>query len=235
MLDAMLEFVAWCVPRICVCCSFISDNKFIDLCGYCKQNLPWLKNRCYKCGGQLKQEESIICDKCNETPPPFDRLCGLFDYAPPLRGLINRLKFNQQIYPAQFFAELMAEKVENEWYPNKELPEVIIPVPLHFMRQKQRGYNQALEICKPLSNRLGIPIDNNVCLRIRNTLPQARLDKDRRVNNIQNAFLLAGDIKYQSVVIIDDVVTTGNTIRAICNMLQKAGVKSIEVWCVCKG
>lgn len=235
MLDPISDFIAWCVPRICVCCNLISDNRFIDLCGYCKKNLPWLKNRCYKCGSQLKQEESIICGKCNDTPPPYDRLCGLFDYAPPLRGLINRLKFNQQIYPAKFFAQLMMEKIENEWYVNKELPEAIIPVPLHVLRQKQRGYNQALEISKPLGIRFRIPVDNNVCLRIKNTLAQARLDKGKRMNNIHDAFVVASDVQYKSVAIIDDVVTTGNTIRSLSNILHKNGVKSIEVWCVCKG
>jgi ComF family protein len=215
-------------------CGFDSENLDMDLCSYCKDILPWLQDRCYKCGTQLKQHtEAMICEKCISNPPPYERLCALFTYEPPIRGLINRLKFNHQLYPAQLFATLMLEAI-NRWYSNKPLPNVIIPVPLHDKRYRQRGYNQAFEIASPIAAALKIPIDQSICQRIKYTVAQARLTRIDRLKNLESAFI-ANINNLDNVVLFDDVVTTGSTIRALSSALQTAGVKHIEVWAVCRG
>lgn len=198
-------------------------------------NLPWIDSRCYQCGLTMtKSSESIICDKCQASPPPFSRLCALFAYQPPLTKLIGGLKFGRQLYSGALFGNLLAEKISQKWYLNRPLPEIIIPVPLHEKRQRKRGYNQAAEISIPLAKKLDIPVGLDVCMRVKETKAQARLHKDLRTRNLLNAFSVNMSNKYKHVALVDDVVTTGSTIRAVSYELLKVGVDSIDVWCICR-
>lgn len=234
MIDILAQFAAWWLPRVCAVCGFISDNVYLDLCSLCKRNLPWIDLRCYKCGEKLKTaHDAVLCQQCISTSPPYDRLCALFSYEPPLNKLINRLKFNRDLYPGKLFATLLQQAIQEKWYANQILPEVIIPVPLHIKRQHQRGYNQALELSVPIAKSLKIPIDVHTCKRIRNTPAQARLNKAQRSTNLVGAFI-AERCNYEHVALVDDVVTTGSTIAAVSNVLLASGVKQIDVWCVCR-
>ncbi len=234
-LEYIQQILAWILPRICVCCGFNSEELYIDLCAYCKANLPWIEDRCYSCGERLEAKaESVVCAKCHETRPAYNRVCALFAYQAPVNKFINQLKFSRKIYLASLFAQLLAEAVICRWYLRQQLPEVIIPVPLHKKRQRKRGYNQALEICKPLAKILRIPINYGVLIRIKYTQQQSRLDKSERQQNLHAAFKLVKTIKYKHVALLDDVVTTGSTIKAICQILLAAGVESIDVWCVAR-
>jgi len=231
------QLAAWLLPRVCAGCGFSSDDQTLDLCTNCKSNLPWLDDRCYQCGLQmLKLSESIICEKCQTSPPPFNRLCALFTYKPPLPKLIGSLKFGRQLFPGALFGKLLTAAITERWYINKPLPQIIIPVPLHEKRLRKRGYNQATEISLPIAKALGIPLGLDVCTRIRHTKAQARLSKASRTRNLAAAFSvdLGRRCRYKSVALVDDVVTTGSTIRAVSKVLVAAGVESVEVWCVCR-
>lgn len=234
MIDILAHFAAWWFPRVCVACGFISDSLYLDLCSICKRNLPWIDLRCYKCGAKLKTaHDGILCQECINSAPPYDRLCALFSYDPPLNKLINRLKFNRDLYPGKLFARLLMDAIQEKWYLNQHLPEVIIPMPLHTKRLHHRGYNQALEISLPISKALHIPIDLQICKRIKNTHPQARLNKTQRSINLYGAFV-ADRCNYEHIALVDDVVTTGSTISALSKVLLASGVKQIDVWCVCR-
>jgi ComF family protein len=229
------KFLSWVLPRICVACGFESYNENLDLCEYCKKNLPWLENRCYQCGARLdKETEALICDKCQSSPPPFNRLCALFQYKPPLIKLINSLKFGQQLYPAAVLGYLLAEELQQKWYINLPLPEIIIPVPLHVQRHRSRGYNQALELCLPLRSKLGIDLRPDLCERVNCTAPQARLKRTSRTKNLQSAFVVSAPVKYKHVALVDDVVTTGSTVSAVAKALLAGGVEIVDVWCICR-
>jgi ComF family protein len=234
----VLEFVAevsnWLMPRICTCCNFYSHNASLDLCDSCKKHLPWLNLRCDSCGLVLDSSQRRRCDTCRSQPPGFDSLFALFEYAPPLTKLINQLKFSKKLNLGNLLGTLLAEAATQQWYLKKSLPEVIIPVPLHEKRLRQRGYNQALEISRPVSKLLQIPIDTDFCKRIKYTRQQTRLDKAQRINNLDHAFIINSPINYKYVAIIDDVVTTGSTVRALSIALRAAGVETIDIWCVCR-
>lgn len=235
MLDIIRSIYAWSLPRVCVCCGFNSDDLILDLCIYCKKNLPWLSARCYNCGLSLNiQHEAIICIKCRDQPPAFNCLYALFEYAPPLTKLINQLKFSKKLYIGALLGYLLAETIMQRWYHKKSLPEIIIPVPLHEKRLRQRGYNQALEICSAATKILQIPIDTQLCQRVKHTEQQTRLDKTQRIYNLKNAFIVNISKTYKHVAIVDDVVTTGSTVRALSMALREAGVEIIDVWCVCR-
>jgi len=235
MLQKLSYFANWLLPRLCVCCDFSSDNSELDLCDNCRDNLPWLDYRCYQCGLPiLAASEAIICDRCQVSAPPFNRLCALFRYQQPIIKLIGALKFGRQLYPGALFGQLLTEAITQRWYLNKALPQVIMPVPLSIKRHRARGYNQAVELSLPLAKNLGISLDLTSCRRVKHTRPQTRLDKEQRANNLAGAFVVDNLLRYKHVALVDDVVTTGSTIRALSIALQVAGVEVIDVWCICR-
>lgn len=111
------------------------------------------------------------------------------------------------------------------------MPECIIPVPLHRRRLRQRGFNQALEIAKPLAKKLQLPVDFKTCIRTKHTRPQSELSAKKRQQNIKNAFTLKKPITAKHVAIVDDVMTTGNTVTELSALLRNNGVTTIEIWC----
>jgi ComF family protein len=115
----------------------------------------------------------------------------------------------------------------------EEKPDVLIPVPLHLNRLRKRGYNQALELAKIITQHTRIPLNNEACIRYRDTPPQAHLSGEQRQNNLRNAFKI-GRVKshWQHIVIVDDVVTTGTTVHEIARIfLEQTAIQKLEVWC----
>lgn len=113
-------------------------------------------------------------------------------------------------------------------------PQCLIAVPLHPKRLRERGYNQALEIARPLAKSLAIKLENNLCQRVKHTPPQTDLKlKDRRVN-LRHAFHINTIKHYRHIAIIDDVITTGQTVQELARVFRLAGVETIEVWAVAR-
>jgi len=125
----------------------------------------------------------------------------------------------------------MTEKIINEWYQEKQLPAAIIPIPLHQNRLKQRGFNQAAEIARPISKALKIPLIVNGLVRFKETQSQSNLGAFERRRNVNNAFRSKKYFKNQDIAVIDDVMTTGNTVYEFCKVLKKQGARRISVWC----
>lgn len=218
----------WLLPFTCVLCG--ANSKISqDLCDDCKNDLPWIKKSCLHCAQPL---ESIVteCGECLKNPPTYDNTHALFFYASPIDKLILRLKFHHQLLYARVLGELFAEKLIKIYY-EKSLPEIIIPVPLHRSRLRQRGFNQSLEIAKPISKKLKIPIDIKHCQRIRATEAQSLIPATQRYQNVKSAFAIAKNFSVKYVAIIDDVMTTGNTVNELSKQLRKNGVEKIDVWC----
>lgn len=234
MLQKLQNFRSWLLPRLCVCCGFQSYEPQLDLCSYCRANLPWLVDACYQCGVSLKVTESIICEQCASSAPPFNRVCALFKYQQPIIKLIGSLKFGQQLYPGALLGNLLCDEIKRNWYLNKDLVQVILPMPLHVSRHRKRGYNQAVELARPLAKALDLPLDQYMCERVKNTKAQAKLNKEQRYLNLQTAFAINMKQRYKHVAIVDDVITTGSTVRALSNALRAAGVDQIDVWCVAR-
>lgn len=225
----LLPLLHWLMPRTCVCCGFNSQDAALDLCKYCYMLLPWTKHACYNCAKEIK-DNNIGCVNCLHSKIAYDRVCALFYYQKPLIRLINTLKFRGQLYPANLFASLLCDKIPT-WYKQTTLPEVIIPMPIHIDRFRERGYNQAIEIARPLAKALHIPLDITSCVRVTHTKTQAQLHK--RFVNVHAAFKVK-PLQYQHVAILDDVVTTGNTVQSLSLALQNRGVLNIDIWCVCR-
>jgi ComF family protein len=158
--------------------------------------------------------------------PEYDSTQALLVYENPVSYLIRALKFNAHYPCARLLGMLMAEKLS----ASSDKPEQIIPVPLHPQRYHQRGFNQAIEIARPIAGILNIPLNLTCCSRTLNTPPQARLSANERKKNLKNAFSVVKAPPAEHIAILDDVVTTGSTVDELAKALRKAGIKRIDVW-----
>ncbi|MBX3709848.1 MAG: ComF family protein [Gammaproteobacteria bacterium] len=220
------------LPLSCVLCGF-ATNTPCHICIKCRRELPILPHCCQQCGLFLPMlpNISLKCGACLARSPSFNLTYALFPYEPPIIQLITKLKFQQQLYYAKALGELLAEQIEMVWYANKPLPDLIIPVPLHPHRLRERGFNQTLEIIRPAAKKYRLPIDIHGIKRIKHTKAQSGLAASERKRNMTNAFQASRDYTNLTIAVIDDVITTGCTITEFCNILKQQGAKHIDVWC----
>lgn len=211
------------LPSDCLLCR-AADPSGLNLCPDCRADLPWLAPGCPRCALPLAAPD-LPCGACQARPPPFDTTVALFHYAPPVDGLVQQLKFGQGLHLARLFAGLLAERLADA-----PRPDCILPVPLHPRRQRERGFNQALEIARPLARHLGCRVDTASCVRTRATPPQTQLSAAQRRRNLRDAFRLARPLAARHVAVLDDVMTTGSTLAAIAGLLRRAGAERIDVW-----
>lgn len=201
-----------------------------DLCAACEADLPWLEQACRCCANRLPMDPSgdLLCGSCLLAPPPFTKIHALFHYEEPIIHLIAAFKFHKKLAVGRVLSELMLTRFAAH-YPQK--PDCIIPLPLHNKRLQMRGFNQALELAKPLARQLKIPLNNQACKRHKATLAQAHIPATARAQNVKNAFTVQGDFQGLHVVIIDDVVTTGQTASACSEAFIAKGAARVDIWC----
>lgn len=212
-------------PATCVLCGCDAAGN-LDLCADCRADLPRVQQPCPRCGLPLATETGGECGACITDPPAFTRTWVPFRYEEPVKHLIHALKFNRKLYVARVLGELMAEHYAQQGAG----PDVIIPVPLHAGRLRARGFNQALELARPVAERLCIPINAHACTRIRGTAAQTDLPAAQRAKNIKGAFEVRQPLKVRRVAIIDDVMTTGATVDELARVLTAHGVEDVHVW-----
>ena len=171
-----------------------------------------------------------ICGPCTKRKPVTDSTLTLFHYVDPIRTLIHELKFRNNYCIAGLFARLLAEAV----LARTPAPLVIVPVPLHWGRYVQRGYNQSAEIARELSRLTNIPMITTSCERVRATHPQSDLTARERRKNLKNAFQITAPLRAHHVAILDDVVTTATTVNEFARTLKRAGVIQVDVLAVAR-
>ncbi len=206
-------------PPRCLLCGGRGDG----VCPGCLGEFPFIEGACRRCA--LPLEAGEVCGRCLKHPPAFHSAFAPFHYAFPVRELILALKFHRQLHLAPVLGRLMAEALAT-----RDLPERLLPVPLHPKRLRERGYNQALELARPIARTLGIPLETRACLRVRPTPAQAGLPARRRRVNVAGAFRLARPLQARHVAVVDDVVTTGSTVQALALELIRGGAERVEVW-----
>jgi ComF family protein len=216
------------VRRSCILC-LSSATGPVDLCRACLDLLPEQGPACDRCAsspllcGQL-------CGACVTRPPPFWRARVPFLYAYPLDALIKAAKFSNRLDYLNHLGRIMADRLRDAVPP----PECLVPVPLHWRRLVTRGYNQALELARPLARELGVPLCTGVCGRSRYTRPQTGLSARDRARNVRSAFRVARALPYRHIALVDDVLTTGSTARELARALLSAGAVSVEVWALAR-
>ena len=194
--------------------------------------LPWLTSGCHQCAQPVTAlAPGNRCGACQRRPPAFDATTALFHYRPPVDYLLKRLKFASDLSIAPLLGSLLARQLGLRQTP---LPGLLVPVPLHHSRVRERGFNQATELARALGKQLHIPMAQRLCRRQRRTEAQSRLPPAARRLNLRNAFTVSGAPDNRHIAIIDDVMTTGHTANELARVLKQAGAECIEVWVIAR-
>lgn len=217
MLSALLDVL---LPRACLLCGARAHNA---LCAGCAADLPRLEAPLCPICAQPVPMPAPACGACLKTPPAFDATLAPLRYAFPIDRLIRDLKFRSRLASADFFAQCMLAAAR----PTGTL---MMPVPLSRQHLRARGFNQALEIARPLARALGLPLDATSLVRPKETLPQSKLPWRARKGNVRNAFECKRDLTGEIVIVIDDVMTTGATLDAVARALKDHGAVRVINW-----
>ena len=215
--------LCWLLPPRCVVCGD-AGMPGRDMCAACHAGLPWQGPACARCA--LPLPTTGVCGHCLQQPSPLDAVHAAFDYAFPLDRLLPRLKFHADFACGRVLAQCMAER-----FAALPRPAAIVPLPLHRTRLRRRGYDQALELARPLAKALGLPLRGDVLHRCKATSAQSRLHADARQRNLRGAFAVNPTAVLPAhLVLIDDVMTTGATLHAAARALRDAGVARVDAW-----
>ncbi|HXS03964.1 MAG TPA: ComF family protein [Rhodanobacter sp.] len=216
------------LPLRCLLCGAAGANG-IDLCADCAAELPRNRSCCARCALPLAVPAEL-CGECLRHEPPWDAAWAPFRYGWPLDRLESLYKFSGDLAAGRVLSAMW----QRESRP-VELPEVLLCVPLHRSRLRQRGYNQALELARPLAHALHVPLRRDVLQRQRRTDAQTELDAVSRRRNVRGAFALREDAVLPAhVAILDDVMTTGATLAECARVVRRAGVKRVDVWALAR-
>ena len=211
------------LPPRCLLCSEPGEAGQ-DLCAACHAQLPVNLHGCPRCA--IPMVIPGTCGRCLRQAPLLQAACGAFLYRPPLDRLLPRFKFHQDLAAGRLLAQLMLPHVARAGRPD-----VLVPVPLHHSRLRQRGYDQALELARPLAAGLALPLEADLLRRHRRTAAQSDLGALARRRNLRGAFSVRerGPLP-RHVALVDDVMTTGATLHAAALALRRAGVERVDAW-----
>ena len=212
-------------PARCAVCDQVLPFGKHEICAGCQINIKYLGNQiCLRCGKEVKEGEEY-CYDCRKRSHCFDQGRAVFSYE-FIRLSLYRFKYAGRKEYAKFYAKSIALRLKEQ----KEIwqPQALVPIPLHPKKQKKRGYNQAEEIAVELGKIWNIPVITNLVYRTKNTRPMKEIVGTDRQNNLKKAFKLGtNDVKLKTIIIMDDIYTTGSTMDAVAGECRKAGVEKI--------
>ncbi|MBQ8877674.1 MAG: ComF family protein [Lachnospiraceae bacterium] len=213
-------------PTRCAVCDDVTDDKENRVCRSCTEKIVYIKPPfCMKCGKQLWEEDDEYCTDCSRKKHFYIQGTALYEYGSMADSLF-RFKYASRAEYACFYGRELWEK-RRRWLLAIK-PDALVPVPVHPSRKRKRGYNQASLIAKELSELSGIPVNEELIARTKRTKAQKELSERQRQNNLKKAFkILQNDVKLNTIVIIDDIYTTGSTIDAVAELLLQAGVGKV--------
>ncbi|MCU7828109.1 MAG: ComF family protein [Candidatus Thiodiazotropha sp. (ex Myrtea sp. 'scaly one' KF741663)] len=219
------------LPERCPCCGIATGSQQF-FCNSCYSTLPFNNHACPQCALPLPPQAppQTLCGRCIQRPPIFHRGVTALRYEAPINHLISGLKFNKQLHLAEPLAKLMIDRLGDIEDP----PDTLIPVPLHPLRLRERGFNQSLELARLLAKYQALDLNWRAVRRIRSTTAQTGLSEKARRKNLRSAFEVNDDLAGRHVALFDDVITTGATITELSRTLLRAGVKRIDIWALAR-
>ena len=213
------------LPQDCFVCAQDGGDRLI--CTRCESSLPYLKGPlCPVCA--LPAPGGATCGTCQMTPPHFDETSAAFRYAFPVEHLVQGLKYRHRLPLAGWLADALGQHIKSSGV------DYVMPLPLSAQRMRERGFNQAQEIARPLARRLGLQLKPDTCTRILDSAPQASLPWKARQANIRNAFECNIDLTGKTIAVVDDVMTTGATLNEFARTLKLHGARRVENWVVAR-
>lgn len=211
-------------PHTCPFCGKVTAKRVCRSCRNKVQGVP--EPRCRKCSKPIREETAEYCYDCARTRHDYEEGRALWLHRGVVKNSIYLFKYHNRRIHSRFYAEELAARYQaavREWKV-----ETIIPIPLSRERYRERGYNQAALLAEDLSRILGIPVDQEHLVRRRDTAPQKRLSPYARRTNVRTAFHWAGSrAPAGTVLLVDDIYTTGNTIDSAARTLKKAGAEKV--------
>ncbi|MCW8930582.1 MAG: ComF family protein [Gammaproteobacteria bacterium] len=226
------------LPKHCLFCLEKTQSHF-DLCDHCIKSLTLNNHCCQRCASPLEaslfiaRERNItLCGNCLSHHYHYDRVYSPFVYSEEMRYLIKKLKYQKKIHFAQALAKLFLQKIHDT--NDFQLPQTIIPMPMHPKRLRQRGFNQALELSRFFASHYKLPLNYTSLIRSRYTDLQAGMNAIERQKNVQKAFLVKKPINYEHIALIDDVMTTGSTVNEAAKILKQSGIKKVDIWIIAR-
>lgn len=208
------------MPQHCELCG--GPSAAAPVCAACAAELPVLGAvACRVCA--LPLPGGGVCGRCLRRPPAFDASRARFAYAFPVDRLVQGLKYGHRLALAAYFSRLLAESARPEGV------DCVVPLPMHRRGLRERGFNQAVEIARPLARAWGLSLRLDAVRRVRDGPPQASLEGAARRRNVRGAFAAdARVVAGRSVLVVDDVMTTGATLDALARELKRAGAVRVE-------
>jgi ComF family protein len=231
-------------PDVCLGCNKRAESCDLKhgVCHSCWDSLPDKKGSiCTICGCSMASDQPQLaytdfkCQACRKKKRiPYLRIRSLLLYESPARELIHLFKFQGMLSIGKELSAFLASSLRSEKHYMTEI-DLVVPVPLHLLRFIGRGFNQSEIIATEIADSTKLPLANTAIERIRNTAPQSRLYGDERQTNLSGAFVAdPKQCKGKRILLVDDVVTTGNTIKECSRALKKAGAVSVSVVTICR-
>lgn len=219
------------VPPACLLCGrrLPGCGTTASFCPACTGAIsPLPAAHCRRCRHPFPNATSChLCPSCLKRPPDFTTVYAAGRYSGTLKAAIHKMKYRQQLGLAKPLGELLALQLAADMVGFT--PDALLPVPIHRKRLRQRGYNQALEIARPMARLMGVPIEARLLQRTRPTLAQQGLSAQDRRSNLRKAFRVNTTVAGARLLLVDDVMTTGETARACSQALIRNGAQEVRV------
>lgn len=215
-------------PRRCPVCDRPVKPAGKKICDSCRGKLRFVQEaHCMKCGKPLLQGTEEYCTDCRGKRHEFIQGRSLYEYESAAAS-IYRFKYAKRREYAEFYGEELSKRfgeMIKRWKAD-----AIVPVPIHEARRKERGYNQAELLAKQLGRSLKLPVKDDLIVRMKKTIPQKELNALQRQNNLKRAFKISkNDVKLSTIIVVDDIYTTGSTVDEMARVLKQAGVERVYV------
>lgn len=218
-------------PLRCPICDRTIPGSFgkweYPICPECQRSIEYVgEPACKKCGKPVTDQRTEFCGDCMRQTHGFTQGKALWVYRDEVKQSVYRLKYaNRREYGIAYGQELV--RVYGRWIRDRRI-QMILPVPLHRKRRRQRGYNQAGIIAEEIGRQMGIPVLGNLLVRCVDTRPQKELNDKERKNNLKNAFkIVQNNVQLKRILLVDDIFTTGSTMDGAAEVLKEAGASDV--------
>jgi ComF family protein len=216
------------LPQQCELCAAPSRSTLV--CAACSRTLPRAASACSVCALPLVGGD--VCGRCQRKPPAFERTVAAFTYAYPVDRLLHAFKYRGRLALAHWCASELRRAISSAAIDTAGI--CIVAMPLGQARQRERGFNQALEIARRVAASLEAELAQGLVGRTREAPPQTALAWSERAANVRGAFVCVDDVRGRDIAVIDDVMTTGASLQELARTLKDAGARSVQNWVIAR-